>query len=148
MDCIRLLEKCANSTLDAAHICSVIASRDHCISLKHFAQPSDYGDDVVSQIKSVISNPCEPNPCSEGLFCVVNRNCYDQFCTSYECQPGCILGDRPGIVLPITNRVRVTFLSANTNTTCYNYLNCSSQYSSKLFFFFKQSSTWNNIYNK
>lgn len=133
MDCIRLLEKCANSTLEATHICSIISSREHCISLKQFIQPSDYGDDVVSQIKSVISNPCEPNPCSEGLFCVVNRDCNEaQLCTKYECQSGCILGDRPGIVLPTARRVRVTVLSTNKETTCYNYLNCSSQYSSKL----------------
>ncbi len=132
VDCVRLLKQCTNSSAIATSICDILAPADserHCISLQQFLQPSEYGDDIISRIENVISNPCDPNPCAEGYFCGINRNCdnegQDLACTLYECRPGCLVGARPGIVLPKTSDVRVSLLS-RPEYRCYGYINCSS----------------------
>ena len=129
-DCVVLLAHCTNSSAIAESICDIIApasSEGHCISLQHFLQPSPLGSDVISRIENVINNPCDRSPCSEGFFCAINRNCDEgeQGCTPYVCQQGCVIGARPGIVLPKTNGVRVSLLS-HPHYRCYGYVNCSS----------------------
>lgn len=111
-------------------ICNVIApasTEGHCISLDQFLQPSPYGNDVISPIVDMIDNPCDPNPCADGFFCSINRVCNseDRSCTDYECQPGCVVGAKPGIVLPRSGGVRVSLVS-HSRYGCYGYLNCSS----------------------
>lgn len=109
--------------------CDIIApesTEGHCISLDQFLEPSVYGNDVVSPIASMIHNPCDPNPCAEGFFCSINRMCGDdQSCTPFNCQPGCVIGMRPGIVLPKSSGVRVSLVS-RTQYGCYGYLNCTT----------------------
>jgi len=95
-DCVMLLTQCSNSSTVADAICNIIApasTEEHCISLHQFLQPSVYGKDVISPIASLIDNPCDPNPCADGFFCSINRLCRseDRTCTSYECQPGCVV---------------------------------------------------------
>ena len=74
----------------------------------------------------VIENPCDPNPCAEGYFCAINHKCQtrEQGCTSFSCQPGCIIGDRPSFVVPEDSGVRVNLIT-DSSRSCYGYFNCS-----------------------
>lgn len=127
-DCLELLSHCTNSS--ANKYCDIIApsnTEGHCISLKQFLHPSAYGNDVVSPIGDSVHNPCYPNPCAEGFFCSIDRTCEgnNKGCTPFICQPGCIIGTTPGIILPKSNSVRVSLVSHSQNG-CFGYLNCSA----------------------
>lgn len=129
-DCINLLMQCTNSSVHAASICDTIApasSEGRCTSLGEFLQPSLHGSDPISRIENVIVNPCDPNPCGEGFFCEISRNCdsESQDCTPYECQPGCVVEANSGTVLPRSSGVRVPLLS-NQPCRCHGYVNCST----------------------
>ena len=131
-DCLKLLTQCTNSTSVPLTVCDIIAptsSESYCISVDQFLQPSLYGNSVISPIQEKINNPCDPNPCAEGFFCVINRHCrsQDQSCTSYECQPGCVVGAKPGFILPEGSGVRVSLVS-HSEMRCFGYFNCSSTY--------------------
>lgn len=124
-DCLRLLSHCTNSSV--TNFCDLIApssSEARCISLDQFLKPSMFGSDVVSTLGDMIHNPCEPNPCTEGYFCSINRMCHEnQGCTPFECQPGCVVGTSPGIVLPRSEGVRVSMVD---EYGCHGYINCSA----------------------
>ena len=126
-DCIHLLTQCTNSSMHAVSICDTIApasSEERCISLGEFLQPSLLGSDPISRIENIIENPCDPNPCSEGFFCEINRNC-DSDCTPYKCQPGCVIDANSGTVLPRSSGIRVPLLS-NDPCRCHGYVNCTT----------------------
>ena len=128
-DCLKLLERCTNSSDELNKTCDIIAPRDsvpHCISLKQFLEPSPFGNDIISPALTSINNPCEPNPCANGFFCDIDRLCDigDNHCNTYRCQPGCVVGASPGITLPRGSAVRVS-LSSNSNSRCFGYFNCS-----------------------
>ena len=128
-DCLRLLSSCTNSSVVMKY-CDILATTSieaDCISLDQFLTPSVYGNDVVSPIAEVTHNPCDPNPCAEGFFCSINRLCDsdDQSCTLFNCQLGCVIGTRPGIVLPKSHSVRVSLVS-HSQEGCYGYLNCTT----------------------
>ena len=127
-DCIRLLAQCTNSSVISETICNIIApasSEGRCISVDQFLRPSRYGNDIIPPFS--LDNPCDPNPCAEGFFCSINRLCTseDQSCTPYNCQPGCVVGTKPSIVLPKSGGVRVSLVS-HSRRRCHGYLNCSS----------------------
>lgn len=132
---MKLLERCSsavNTTVAAIRACNIIApesSESHCISLDQYLKPSSFGNDVIAPFSTSIDNPCDPNPCTEGFFCDTNRLCDpgDGRCTGYECQPGCVVGARPGITLPRGSTVRVSLISNSTNR-CFGYFNCSSSF--------------------
>ena len=126
-----LLTQCTNSSEIPESVCDIIApnsSNSHCISIGKFLQPSIYGNDAISPISGMIDNPCDPNPCKEGFFCAINRMCTnnDEGCTSYECQPGCVVGTKPNMILPKSRSLRVS-LVPNSDNRCFGYINCSGE---------------------
>ena len=130
-DCIRLLTRCTNSSATSEAICNVIAPRSsttRCTPLNQFLEPSEYGSDIISPISTAINDPCESKPCSDGFFCSTNRLCNagDQSCTPYDCQPGCVVGTQPTIVLPRSGGVRVALVS-RSKYRYHGYMNCTSE---------------------
>ena len=95
------------------------------LSLPHSLHPAP--SSVTYKDALVIENPCDPNPCAEGYFCAINHKCQarEQGCTSFSCQPGCIIGDRPSFVVPEYSGVRVNLVT-NSDRQCYGYFNCST----------------------
>lgn len=128
-DCLKLLESCSNSTGISTRVCDIIAPesvKSDCIPLDQFLHPSLFGDDVIPPAITMINNPCDPNPCTSGFYCVINRLCdatVDR-CTPYECQPGCVVGNPPGITFIKGSAVRVSLLS-NSTSRCFGYFNCT-----------------------
>ena len=127
-DCIELLGDCSNSTYSIAAICDIIApasTNDNCISLSEYTSMSFIMHSAVllnivshwhsepSQKSkyevSLVTNPCDPNPCKEGFFCSVNNLCRhgDHACSHYFCEPGCSLGDSPSLIYPGGSRIKV-----------------------------------------
>lgn len=127
---MHLLVQCTNSSITSETICNIIAPRSsegRCTSLNQFLEPSIYGNDTISPIAHLLDNPCDPDPCAEGFFCSINRICDDgdQSCTPYVCQPGCVVGTKPSIVLPKSGGVRVALVS-HSSYRYHGYMNCSS----------------------
>ena len=58
---------------------------------------------------SLVTNPCDPNPCKPGFLCSINHLCRhgDLACSHYICQPGCSVGDGPSLVYPGGSRIKV-----------------------------------------
>ena len=132
VDCLKLLRKCSRFPNSATRICNIIApesTESHCIALGQYLESSPFGNDIISPVSTSIDNPCDPNPCTAGFFCNINRLCDsgDVRCTGYECQPGCVLGAKPGITLPRGSVVRVSLIS-NSTSRCFGYFNCSSSF--------------------
>jgi len=111
-------------------ICDIIAPESvssGCIPLDQFVAPSPFGDDIIAPKTTNIDNPCDPNPCPNQMYCVINRLCIDpsQPCLTYECRQTCVVGESPGTLAFIKgSAIRVSLLS-NATTRCFGYFNCT-----------------------
>ena len=55
---------------------------------------------VPEHLVTMVSNPCDPNPCKRGHYCSINHLCLpgNLACSHYICQPGCAIGGSPSLV--------------------------------------------------
>ncbi len=130
-DCLRLLEKCSNSTASPEDICDMIAPesvQSNCIPLDNFSEPSAFGDDIIAPAATTIKNPCGHNQCHQnGMYCTINRLCdvSERLCTSYDCHPKCVVGKPPGGITFINGSVMRLAVMSGASDRCFGYFNCT-----------------------
>lgn len=89
-------------------LCAILSPGDKnspCVSLKPFLEPSDIAYVSTGQ---QITAPCKGDPCDSQELCTVNRNCEPgRPCQTYQCLPGCRLGEASWFVVPVGSYVRI-----------------------------------------
>ncbi|XP_076822936.1 reversion-inducing cysteine-rich protein with Kazal motifs-like isoform X1 [Clavelina lepadiformis] len=129
-DCVSLLNKCIDKNRFPARIsvedlCEKFSPshlQQNCISLSTYSRPGQSANKESSEV----TQPCHPNPCSDGEVCVLNgKKCdADQSCPQFSCLSGCKMGHGSSFVVSHGSLVRVPDKSRGEG--CFQSCVCSA----------------------
>ncbi|XP_073837300.1 reversion-inducing-cysteine-rich protein with kazal motifs [Musca autumnalis] len=108
-NCYEILSECMdwtrmNTSLNADAICARLHPEGegvHCISLRPYLEESDAPKDTGGHHR--ITSPCKGHPCNASEVCLAARN----GSATYECIPGCALGETSNYLVPFGAYVRI-----------------------------------------
>lgn len=126
-ECLTIMRECSiNDDYTPEEICEILSPsnlQERCTPLTEFTSPSNYTTDDVSSLTS----PCQSNPCTSGLKCIVNEACYDtdHSCVPYSCIEDCDLGKSPPLSVSKVSNVHVTTLP-KAGAHCFGFVNRST----------------------
>uniref|UniRef100_A0A1I8Q6R9 Reversion-inducing cysteine-rich protein with Kazal motifs n=2 Tax=Stomoxys calcitrans TaxID=35570 RepID=A0A1I8Q6R9_STOCA len=108
-NCYEILSECMdwtrmNTSLNADAICARLHPEGEgvpCISLRPYLEESDAPKDTGGHHR--ITSPCKGHPCNASEVCLAARN----GSSSYECIPGCALGETSNYLVPFGAYVRI-----------------------------------------
>ncbi|XP_050337513.1 reversion-inducing cysteine-rich protein with Kazal motifs [Bactrocera neohumeralis] len=112
-DCYEILSECMDWTrmrlaLNADSVCARLSPNEDvpCVSLRPYREESDVPKETGGY--HGLTAPCKGHPCNASAACLTRRN----ESNTYECVPGCRLGEASNYLVPFGAYVRIPVLQA------------------------------------